>query len=659
MSLDSDLARAIALNDQGRFAEADELFASIAGAHPREPNVYLQWALTPLQMGDAERGLRLLDQALAIEPRQPLAHYNKARVFFRLARLDEAVESARAALRLAPQFAEAHATLGTALLRLRRMPEARDSLTAATRLQPNAPGPWADLSLVFIEGRDLQSALQTAQHALRLSPDHVEALLNGAAALHELGRHEEALPLIERAVALDPAHDFLLGNLATLRRILCDWRGLDAITKQITDAIERGARPAAPFGMLASGAGEAVEQSAARSMAAAFAPTKALKQMPAYRHDKIRVGYFSSDFYEHATAYLMAELVEVHDRSRFEIIGFSLQRSPADSMRLRLEQGCDSFIDLATLSDAAAVEQVRRMEIDIAVDLKGYTTGSRPVLFANRLAPVQANYLGYPGTMGAPFMDYLIADRVCVPKASEGFYDEKIVRLPDSYQVNDSKRAISARRFSRAELGLPEGGVVLCCFNQSYKLAPESFDIWMRVLKANERAVLWLFECSEVAKANLRREAAARDVAAERLVFAPRMPLADHLARHAAADLFVDTFAYNAHTTASDALWAGLPVVTLLGGTFAGRVCASLLQTVSMPELITRSPSDYEALLMELTADSERRAALRAKLAANRAKAPLFDTTRFARHIETAYLQMHERAVQGLAPDHIDIAPVS
>jgi predicted O-linked N-acetylglucosamine transferase (SPINDLY family) len=281
------------------------------------------------------------------------------------------------------------------------------------------------------------------------------------------------------------------------------------------------------------------------------------------------------------------------------------------------------------------------------------------VLFANRLAPVQVNYLGYPGTMGGPFMDYLIADAVCVPKASEGFYDEKIVRLPDSYQVNDSKRAIAARRFSRADLGLPENGVVLCCFNQSYKLAPESFDIWMRVLKANERAVLWLFESSELAQANLKREAAGRGVAAERLVFAPRMPLADHLARHAAADLFVDTFAYNAHTTASDALWAGLPVVTLLGKTFAGRVCASLLRAVGLPELITHSRQEYEATLLDLAADPERRAALKAKLAANRTSAPLFNAVRFARHVEMAYLQMHERAAQGLAPDHIDIAPMS
>ncbi len=655
MDINSELASAIALHDAGRFAEAEARFAAIAAAYPQDANVYFQWAATPLHQGKIDEGIRLLEQSLALEPRQPLAHYNKARALLRLNRVEDAAESARSAIALAPQFAEAYATLGLVLLRLRSLIEARKSLLTATSLQPRAIEPWCTLSGVLIESRDLEGALRAARQALAIDANAVPALLNCAAALDELGRADEGIPYLERAVALNPRQDLLLGGLGFIKRKACDWRGLQENVAATVEAIEEGRLVCQPFPLLSFDVGPDTQLRLARIFTSALGPKDPLKVIPARRRNKIRIGYFSADFFRHATAYLMAELFERHDKSRFEIHAFSIQPSPEDDMRERLKRSFDSLTDIATLSDADAVRVAREAEIDIAVDLKGLTLGARPMLFAHRVAPIQVNYLGYPGTMGASFMDYIVADPVIIPPEARQFYDEKVVTLPDCYQVNDSTRSPSAQRFTRAELGLPENGLVLCCFNQSYKLAPSSFDIWMRVVKANPSSVFWLFDPGEKAKANLRREAEARGVAAERLVFARLVSLPEHLARHEHADLCLDTFSYNAHTTASDALWCGVPFVTLQGDTFASRVCSSLLHAVGLPELVTRSREQYEMLAMELAANVERRAALRAKLLQGCATAPLFDSARFASHLEAAFVMMHERALAGLAPDHIDV----
>jgi predicted O-linked N-acetylglucosamine transferase (SPINDLY family) len=370
----------------------------------------------------------------------------------------------------------------------------------------------------------------------------------------------------------------------------------------------------------------------------------------------VRVGYFSADFYNHATSWLIAGLFEKHDRSRVESIAFSFGGARTDEMVTRLTAGVDRFIDVRTSSDLDVASLARSLEIDIAIDLKGFTTESRTGIFAARAAPIQVNYLGYPGTMASEYIDYLIADQIVVPVDDRGHYSEKIVYLPDSYQVNDSRRVISDRVFDRAECGLPPQGMVYCCFNNNYKIMAETFESWTNILRHVDGSVLWLFADNPRAASNLKTEAEARGVSAERLVFAERMPLPDHLGRHRVADLFLDTAPYNAHTTASDALWAGLPVLTRAGETFAGRVAASLLNAIGLPELITASARAYEALAIDLGRRPERLASLKRKLARNRLTAPLFDTERFARHMEAAYAAMYDRDQAGLPPDHIDLS---
>jgi predicted O-linked N-acetylglucosamine transferase (SPINDLY family) len=397
----------------------------------------------------------------------------------------------------------------------------------------------------------------------------------------------------------------------------------------------------------------------ARSYAAkTYPPSKApLWNGERYRHTKIRVGYISGEFRDQATAYLIADLLERHDRSAFELCGFSTGHDDGGAMRRRIKQALDSFSDLAGRSDRDIAAQIRRAEIDILVNLNGFFGEARTGVVAYKPSPIQVNYLGYPGTMGADYMDYILADRWVIPESEQSHYTEKVVYLPDSYQANDGKKLIGDPP-SRPECGLPERGLVFSSFNNPYKITPQFFDVWMRLLAQAEGSVLWLLELDKAAKRNLMNEAIARGITLDRIVFAPFVKLKEHLARGSLADLFLDTLPVNAHTTASDALWTGVPVLTCCGSTFPGRVAASLLSAVGLKELITQSLEDYEALALKLAHEPELLAQLRVKLAHNRGKEPLFDTPRLARHIESAYRTMAERHRLGLTPEGFSVEPM-
>jgi predicted O-linked N-acetylglucosamine transferase (SPINDLY family) len=365
---------------------------------------------------------------------------------------------------------------------------------------------------------------------------------------------------------------------------------------------------------------------------------------------RIKVGYLSADFHEHATAYLIAELIEKHDRQRFAVLGYSYGPDDSSPMRKRLVRAFDRFADLRNTSFVEASRRIAADGVDILVDLKGHTWRARTEIMALRPAAIQVGYLGYPGTMAAPFIDYALVDDFVAPRDQEPFYSEKLVYLPGCYQVNDSTREIAARLPTRSECGLPEKGFVFCCFNNNYKITPQMFDVWMRLLLATPESVLWLLAANPVAVANLQNEAEQRGVSRRRLLFAPRCPLPEHLARHRLADLFLDTFPYNAHTTASDALWAGCPLVTIAGETFASRVAGSLLRTIGLPELITTNLHDYEQLALGLAREEKLLADLRGKLQTQRLASGLFDGTRFARRVEHAFEEMYRNYAAGREP---------
>ena len=527
----------------------------------------------------------------------------------------------------------------------------------ALKLDPNSPELWSNRGTAQVAAKRQEAALASFTRALQLAPEFLGAVANRAHVLFELQRYAEAIPDYEKLLARDPGHAYSAGNLIFCRLQCCDWTSFEHDRKAILARLRTGQRVVPPVLSAALLESPADQLIAAQMLARdKFPAASRLWRGETYRHERIRVAYVSADLHAHATAVLMAGVFEHHDRAKFEIFVISFGRDDGSPLRDRLKQGVERFLDVRGQSDGDIARLMRGLEIDIAVDLKGYTSDARPAVFSLRPAPVQVNYLGFPSTMGAPFMDYLIADPIVVPDAHRPFYSEQIIRLPDTYQANDRAREISNAPLDRARAGLPPSGFVFCCFNNSYKIQPSVFDVWMRLLQAVEGSVLWLLADNAAATNNLKREASARGSDPQRLVFAPRCQLPEHLARHRLADLFLDTLPYNAHTTASDALWTGLPVVTCKGTTFAGRVAASVLHAAGFPELVTDSLEDYEALALRLARGPDALASIRSRLAAERATMKLFDAARFTRQLEAAYTTMHERRQKGLKPEGFDLA---
>jgi predicted O-linked N-acetylglucosamine transferase (SPINDLY family) len=549
--------------------------------------------------------------------------------------------------------------LANTLIDRKRLEAAREACEKAQALDPVSPLPWL-AAVALLRGESQFLAAETAaRKAIQLDETLAAGWIALGDALTRLDQPREADKAFQRAYALDPEADWLRGMAIHNQMNACDWNKYAQTLPSLLRAVGLGKKSCTPFVMLSLEDSPALQHQAADTYVRARYPDHSeAGALPAgTAHDKLRLGYYSADFRNHAVSFLMAEIFELHDRDRFQVIGFDFGVGVPDEMRQRVSQAFDRFIHVHDQSDYEVAALSRDLGIDIAIDLGGHTQGSRTGIYADRAAPIQVNYLGYPGTMAAPFIDYILADSVLITPDTQPHYSEKVVYLPH-FQANDSKRRISERIFTRAEVGLPKTGFAYCCFNATYKINPETFASWMRILKQVENAVLWLFEANQEAVHHLRHAAREHGIAPERLVFANKLPVPEYLARYRLADLFLDTLPYNAGTTASDALWAGLPVLTLAGQSFVSRMAASLLHAVGLPELITHSRGEYEALAIALANDSARLAEIRVRLAENRMTAPLFDAPRFTRHLEAAYRAMHERQQAGLPPDHILIEPI-
>jgi protein O-GlcNAc transferase len=652
--------RGIVLASLGRARDALASYDRALALDPGYVDAYLNRGNLLAALGQPEAALASYEHAIRCRPDNPDALSNRGCVLKMLGRLEDAVVSCEQALTFNPGHVGALNNLGNALLGLWRLDDALACYERAIKQSPDDADGYSNRGNALLAARQLEAALLSYDAALALNPNLVEAWNNRGNALVGLQRFEEAAASFGRALDLNPDIPFLFGTWLHTRMKVCDWQGLTEDLARYEADIAAGKPVAAPFASLGLIDRPDLHRKAAEMFAAVRHPAVAdgvlmgADRRPA-KNGKIRIGYYSADFHNHATAYLMAELFEAHDAARFELVGFSFGPDKNDEMRQRLVGAFDNFIDVRNHSDREVAALSRELGIDIAVDLKGYTQDCRPGIFAAGCAPIQVSYLGYPGTMGVPYIHYVIADRTVIPPDHQGDYSEAVVYLPDTYQVNDSTRRISERTITREECGLPAEGFVFCCFNNNYKILPASFDGWMRILGAVEGSVLWLLEDNAIAAANLRREAEARGIAGERLVFAQRMALDEHLARHRLADLFLDTLPYNAHTTASDALWAGLPVLTCLGKSFASRVAASLLRAIGLPELIVETADAYEATAIALAGDRARLDALRARLEENRRSFPLFDGRLFAKNLEAAYAAMFARWQAGLAPSFIEV----
>ena len=661
LPLSQAMQRAFAAYERGEWAAAEQLCRMVLNAKADHFDALHLCGVVAGRTGRTQEATELLLRAVQANPNNANAYYHRGVALSDLQRHAEALESYDRALALKPDFAKAHNNRGIALGDLQRHAEAVASYDQALALKPDYAEAHNNRAAALVALNLHVEALESYDRALAIKPDYAEAHNNRGMTLSILHRDEEAMESYARALQLKPDYDFLYGRWLYAKMRVCDWNDVADHLVRLDEKVERNERASPAFVVVALRDSPSIQRKAAELWVQDRHPTGPSPPATgrAGRQDKICIGYFSADFRNHPVSILAAELFEEHDRSKFEVIAFSYGPDSNDEMRNRLVRAFDRFLDVRASSDEAIARLARELQVDIAIDLGGFTRGGRTGIFAMRAAPVQVNYLGYPGTMGAEYIDYLVADAHVIPPGGDGGYAEKIVRVPDTFQVNDSRRRIAERMPARAEVGLPAAGFVFCCFNNSYKITPVMFDVWMRLLRENEGSVLWLQEANAAATRNLRSEAGTRSIAPERLVFAGRTTaLEDHLARYRLADLFLDTSPYNAHATASDALWAGLPVITCSGRTFAGRVAGSLLNALGLPELVTDSLEDYEALALRLAKTPTLLSVIRAKLQGNRSSFPLFDTDRFRRHIESAYITMWRRYQQGEPPASFSVPPI-
>jgi predicted O-linked N-acetylglucosamine transferase (SPINDLY family) len=596
------------------------------------------------------------EKAIAMAPNYAEAYSNMGNALNGLKRYEEALACHEKAIALAPNYAEAYSNMGIVFHALKRYGEGLACFEKAISLAPSYVKSYSNMGYIFCSLKRFDEALAYHEKAIALAPDDIKLLRDKADALYELKRFDEAEALFDRLLKLKPDSDWLLGVSQHLRMRLCSWNAFRENVEKLSNKIFAHEKVIHPFFLLSLIDDPSLHKQCVEIwVKEGYAPNPVLGDIPRRsKQEKIRLGYFSADFREHPVSFLMAELFELHDKNRFETIAFSFSPNDGGPMRRRLSDTFDQFIDVLNMSDEEIARLARELSIDIAIDLGGFTADNRAGIFSCRAAPVQVNYLGYPGTLGTDYIDYIIADRTVIPEDGRQFYSEKIAYLPNVYLVDDSKRVASTTVLSRSEFGLPENAFVFCCLNNDYKFNEQTLRSWSKILLEVKNGVLWVPENNKYFMANFINECERHGINANRVIFSQRVPsMADHLAKYSIADLFLDTFPYNAHTTAVDALKVGLPVLTLMGQSFASRVAASLLKAVQLPELIAFTREEYEAIAIELGANPKILAAIKQKLADNLSTTPLFNTALFASHLENAYTQMYERYHEDLPLDHI------
>lgn len=628
----------MALQARGHIDEARSRFQRAIDLNENFAEAYVNLSAVLQQQNKLDEALTACTKAITINPSLIEAHINQGNILNLLERYTDAASAFQKALALNPRAASIHNSLGSVLGKQRELKRAIECFRKAIEIDPLLAVAHANLGRALLSDNRTVEAVACLQQAFAINPKDLEAYRNTGNALQNLGRLDEAAATYERALRVDRDYGPAFTQYIYCQSRMCFWENLPA-DEFLSLAQKEGFKGDA-FPILILTDDPALQLKATQSAIEHLSQSN-LPQVPAVssENSKIRVAYLSADFREHAVAFLLAQTLELHDKSRFEIFGISYGPADDGPMRKRLQKAFDHFIDVREISDDAAARIISDHGIDIAIDLSGFTQHHRTEILAKRAAACQVNYLGYPGTMGADFIDYIIVDPFIVPEDQQQFYAEKLVYLPDCYQPSDNKRKC-ASGLTRANCGLPENAFVFCSFNNSFKIRPDIFDIWMRLLRAVPDSVLWLIDDNSWAQQNLRSQALARGVSIDRLIFAPRVPSDVHAARNRFADLCLDTFPYGGHTTTNDALWAGVPVVTYAGRSFASRVAGSLLQTLGFPELIATSLAMYEARAMELALDREKLAHLRAKINDARAQSPLFDTARLVHHLEAAYQTM-------------------
>ena len=655
--LDANNNLGVLLYETNRLEEAEKI---IKKAIELMPN----YAVAHNNLGNTQKSLSKLEEAetsykkaIELKPNYVQAYNSLGNTLFSLKRFNDAEKNLKKAIELKPDYAEANQNLGVLLYKLHNLVEAEKCYKKAIELKPDYTIAYSNLGVVYFDLYRFKDAEVNYKKALELNPNFAEAYRNLGNLLYALGRIDEALINYNHAYTIDPDMDFLLGDALHSKMHLCKWDDLSKNLNELTKKINNEEKVATPFSLLSLIGEPSIHRKVSEITSNMFPKSDILaKILPYHNHKKIKIGYFSPDFKNHPVAYLTAELYETHDRKKFEIHAFSFGQDTKDEFNIRIKKGVDYFHDVQKMSNLDVVKLARFLEIDITIDLAGYTREARPNIFAMSTAPIQVNYLGYPGTMGVDYMDYLIADHILIPSEKKIHYSEKIVLMPNSYQPNYSKTKSSEKIFKREDFDLPKVGFIFCCFNKYYKITSTTFAGWMRILLKVEGSVIWLTGGNNTAMNNLKKEARKNGIDDNRLIFAEHVPLMeDHLSRIKIADLFLDTLPFNAISIASDALRMGVPILTCKGNSFASRVSASLLNAVNLPEMITSTQDEYESLAIELATNLKKMKKIKEKLVNNLNTAPLFNTLLYTQHLEAAYSKMYERYQNKLDIEDIEI----
>jgi len=685
----SNLVRAFDLLKKNDFINAKVIYENILSVDKKNFDALFFLAIILINFKNYKKARDLLEQAVLIKPNFADAYNNIGICLEKLNDLDGAIKNYNLAINNRPNFAEAHNNIGVVFQKLRnfdqailqykkaityknlyldayvnlanlfketkQFEEAIKNYDLAINLNPKLAEVYNNKGNALKEIRKFEEAIKNYDLAINLNPNFAEAYFNTATALQDIKNFEKAVLYFEKALLLDKEIPFCKGYLLHAKMLCCNWSGLNELYKEIYNDVEKNRYSATPFGYQAICDDESNLQKCAQLYSSKRFPEikNNLFSKKVSKNKKIKIGYLCGEFREQATSILMTEVWEKHNKEDFEIIAFDSGWDDKSLRRNRIINAFDKFIEISKVSDLEAAKIIYKEQIDILINLNGFFGSGRPVVFSYRPAGIQINYLGFPGTIGSKYIDYILCDQTVVPPESKKFYNEKIIYLPDSYQANDTKRNISDKKFLREELSLPKESFVFCCFNNNYKITPNMFDVWARLLKKIDNSVLWLIDGNSEATENLKKEAKIRNIDVSRLIFAKRMKLEDHLARHKNADLFLDTLPYNAHTTASDSLWAGLPVLTCLGKAFPGRVAASLLKSLDLPELITYSENEYISKAEELALNPEKLTLIKNKLDTNKFSQPLFNTELFCRNLESAFKIIFEKYSLGLETEDI------
>lgn len=639
----------------GRFETAKERLLELLKKDPKNIAAKEILAYILAATNEQNRALDLLKEVVA-DPQAPIsALYEYASLKLESAP-DEAIPLLERAFQIQPRSFEVLHDLATAYALVGRRKEAIEKYATAATLGKNSCELFYNLGCLHDESLNLEKANACYRESIAINPRFTPALINLGLNLNQTRNFKEGLQYLNQAYFLEPTTDFLFGHILHTEAHLGLWKDQKSQVKKLIEGVKLNKRVVHPLIFLGLVDDPELQQKVSKIYSQSRPQcTPENFQASSERNNKIRVGYFSSDFHNHPVTHLTAQLFELHNRDKFEIYGFSSGIASQDEQRLRVMNAFDEFIDISSISDEEAVKLARSKGIDIAVDLGGYTHNSRIGIFERRAAPIQISYLGYLGTLGSAHMDYILADHEVIPKECERFFNEKIIFLPECYQITDRKRVISTTPYTRAQFGLPREGFIFCNFNSSYKITPEVFASWCQIMRRVEGSVLWLFESSQDVMQNLRHEALMRGVNENRLLFSGVLPMSEYLARYKLADLFLDTFPYNAGTTASDALWAGLPVLTRSGKSFPSRMAGSLLKALEVPELVTYSTAAYEEVAVDLATDEVKLAMIQNKVRTNRDLTALFDSTKTTKNIERAYQEIHKRYLEGKLPENIDL----